>query len=37
VLYLFRQLVQDKAPIVFRDTGISAPRVGVAADVAGGE
>jgi amino acid transporter len=37
VLYLFRQLVQDKAPIVFRDTGMSAPRVGVAADVVGGE
>jgi amino acid transporter len=35
VLYLFRRLAQDRAPMMLRDLGSGQPRV--AADVAGGE
>ena len=37
VLYLFRRLVQDRAPLALRDSGPALPRVGAAASTAGGE
>jgi amino acid transporter len=36
VLYLFRRVVQDREPVVLRDLGPTASRVGLAADAAGG-
>lgn len=37
LLYLFRHLVQDRAPLTLRDEGPTAPRVEAAASTTGGE